>query len=145
MSETSGRSPVGRVSFFWAAGCACLVGMAVFGERLAKPGGAGARFLAAHGSVALVLGAGCAVFFVIYALLERTGRLRPKASMGRAHAGATLLGVALMLLPASFLSGLLTSPTLVYAAVGGYLLTLLAQALFVPVLLDAFRPRPDLR
>jgi hypothetical protein len=122
-----------------------LIYPAYAGEMFARPGASGLSYLAAHGSLAVALALAFAVFFVIYASLERAGRMGRGAWPGRLHAGATLLGAALMFAPAIPVQSAGASAMLDRAASNGYLLTLLAQALFVLVLLDAFRRPADLR
>lgn len=143
MSQTRGRSPVGRVSFLWGGGCVLLVYPAVFANLLARPGPAGLSYVAAHAGFATLLAFVFVIFFLIYLSLERAGRVGRRVWFGRLHAGATLLGVALMFAPAVLIPG--ATALLNRTAVAGYLLALFAQALFVLALFDAFRRRPDLR
>ncbi len=102
--------------------------------------------LSVHAPVALGLVVACVAFSLIYAGLERADRER-RIWPGRLHAVASLAGVSVMF--AAILASAALAPrafqVLNGIAVAGYCLTLLAQGLFVLVLLDAFRRAPDMR
>jgi heme/copper-type cytochrome/quinol oxidase subunit 1 len=135
----------------WLAGrfAAFRIGRSTFDIEAA---GQDIYYVSAHLHVLAAVGALFLVFGAIYLALERAGRGRRRHVLGAIHFAATFVGAAVIFVPQHVVVLVpRASPRpedffwLNAVAGAGYVVILAGQVFFVAVLIDALRPRRDLR